>query len=70
MNGLNHNGFIGNPLNNSSQFLKFFLRSVFVSFQNGWTGLHVAARQGSVHTLKELIQAGGDVNLIDNVSKP
>ena len=48
----------------------FFLKSLFVFSQDGRSSLHGAVLEGDRTLVKSLIQAGADVNLRDQVSKP
>ena len=66
MNGLNYNSFIGNPLHTNSQI---FRMSLFVLSQDEKGSLHIAAEHGREAIVQELIKAGANVNLIDQVSK-
>ena len=47
-----------------------FLMTLFVLSQRGRSSLHMAVELGHEATIKEIIQAGADVNLRDRVSKP
>ena len=46
-----------------------FLMTLFVLSQRGRNSLHMAVELGHEATIKEIIQAGADVNPIDRVSK-
>ena len=46
------------------------LMTLFVLSQRGRSSLHMAVELGHEATIKEIIQAGADVNLRDRVSKP
>ena len=67
MNGLNDNSFIGFPLNKT--IFQFFLRNLFVFYQDGRSSLHEAMLEGDCGLVEKIIQAGADANLRDHVSK-
>ena len=66
-NAFNDNYINSNPINKPSQF---FLILLFVFSQSGRSSLHVAAMLSHDATAKALIQAGADVNMRNEVSRP